>query len=97
MRMIKDIVPGVLANLRTPEKNLKQELIAQWPKIAGPQIAPHTKPSLGKEGKLFVWVNQSTLACELNHHYKEALLNRAQAQCGKEHIRSIVFRVGQLR
>ena len=66
MQTIKDVIPEVLTQLRSPEKTLQQTLLDRWSKIAGPKIAPHTKPVLGSRKRLFVWVDQSTLAFELN-------------------------------
>lgn len=96
MQTIKEVLPGVLQELQKPEKTKHQRLIRHWMTIAGPKIAPHTKPSLGKREKLFVWVDQSTLAFELNQKYKQVLLKRVQAVLGEENVKSIFFRVGQI-
>ncbi|MBN1689319.1 MAG: DUF721 domain-containing protein [Candidatus Omnitrophica bacterium] len=83
--------------LQDPEAQRRQKLILEWPSIAGPKIAPHTKPSLGKNGSLYVWVDQSTLAFELNQRYRQNLLKRTQAVLGEENVNKIYFRVGQIR
>lgn len=97
MDAIKDLVGKVLKELENPEKKSRQKLIDAWQQIAGNQIAQHTRPSLTEQGKLFVWVDTSTLAFELNQKYKQSLLKRAQAVMGEEAVREIYFRVGQLR
>lgn len=97
MDKIKDLIGGVIASLSTPEKSKRQQLVDSWRAIAGPKIAPHTKPSLSSEGKLFVWVDDSTLAFELNQRYKQTFLKRVQAVLGENEVTDICFRVGQLR
>lgn len=97
MKSIRDLIPGVMKNLQTPENTKKQKLIDSWRKIAGPNIAPHTKPSLTSDGTLFVWVNQASLACELSQKYSSSLLKRTQAVLGEENVKKIHIRVGQLR
>ena len=97
MQAIKDIVSTVLIRLQNPEALQRTQLISQWPAIAGPRLAPHTKPALGREGKLWVWVDQSALAFELNQKYRPSLLKRTQAVLGEEAVKSVHVRVGQLR
>ena len=97
MQAVKDILPLVLQNLRTPLALKRSQLVDKWTSIAGAEIGAHTKPALGKNGELSVWVEQSTLAFELNQRYKRTLLKRAQAELGQEEVKSIRFCVGQLR
>ncbi len=97
MQSIGDLIPGVLAGLNTPETLAKSKLLNQWPSIAGPQIAPHTKPSLGSKQTLFVWVDQPALAFELNQKYRQSILKRVQAVLGEEAVAQVRFLVGQLR
>lgn len=94
---IKDLLPGVLAGLQGPELALRSKLITEWPAIAGEKIAAHTQPTLTAAGDLWVWVDQSSLAFELNQRYRGSLLKRTQAVLGEEAVKSVRFRVGQLR
>jgi len=97
MKSIKDCLPQVLQNLKTPEKAKRQALLEAWPAIAGQLFAPHTKPSLTEDGKLFVWVDRSVLAFELNRKYKQSILKRTQAVIGEKEVQQVFFRVGQIR
>jgi len=97
MDSIRDLLPGVLKSLQTPESSKRQKLVDSWRAIAGPMIAPHTKPSLTPDGKLFVWVDQASLAFEINQKYASSLLKRTQAVLGEENAKKIFIRVGQLR
>ncbi len=97
MESIKNLVGNVLKELEKPEKKSRQQLADAWKQIAGPGLEPHTRPSLTEDGKMFVWVDTSTLAFELNQKYKQSLLKRTQAVLGEDKVRQIFIRVGQLR
>lgn len=97
MQVIKDILPSVLRELRSPEKTNRTRLLEHWPSIAGPRLAAHTRPRLTPKGELWVWVDQSALAFELSQRYRHSFLKRVQAVIGGETVKSIHFRVGQLR
>ena len=97
MRAIKDVIPEVLASFQTPVLLKRHQLIKEWPKIVGAQIAAHTQPKLASQGVLVVWVDQSVLAFELNQRYKSLVLKRVQALLGEEEVKSVRFLVGQLR
>jgi len=97
MDLIKDLLPSILSNLKTPDKTKRQKLCNAWSSIIGEKFYPLTKPSLTADGKLFIWVKESTLAFELNLKYRQTILKRAQAILGDDEIKGIYFRVGQLR
>ena len=97
MQAIKELLPSVFAALQSPVLKQRTSLVSQWEKITGAQIAAHTRPSLGKDGKLFVWVDQSALAFELSQKFGPSILKRTQALLGEDSVKSICFRVGQLR
>mgnify|MGYP001571497376 CR=1 FL=1 len=97
MQAVKDILPAVLQNLKTPLKQKRSLLLEKWGSIAGAKISTRTKPELGKNGVLLVWVEQAALAFELSQRYKQTLLRRAQAELGQEDVKTIRFCVGQLR
>lgn len=97
MDSIKQFLPAVLGEIKSPEKKLRSRLIEVWPKVAGPKIAAHTKPQLSEKGELRVWVDEPVLAYELGQKHKAALLRRAQAVLGKEAVKSVRFYVGQIR
>ena len=97
MQAIKELLPAVMAGLQAPELALRSKLVSEWPAIAGLKIAEHTRPTLSATGGLWVWVDQSSLAFELNQRYRGSLLKRTQAVLGEEAVKSVRFRVGQLR
>ena len=97
MQAIKELLPGVLAGLQAPELALRSRLVSEWSAIAGTKIAGHTRPTLSPAGELLVWVEQATLAFEINQRYRGSLLKRAQSALGEEAVKTIRIRVGQLR
>ena len=97
MQAIKELLPSVLANLQTPERQTRSRLISEWSSVAGPKIATHTKPTLLPNGELCVWVDQSALAYELSQKYKSSILKRAQMALGERAIKAVRFYVGQIR
>ena len=97
MQTLKELLPSVFAALQNPVLKQRSHLFSCWEQVAGPTVAAHTRPSLGKDGKLFVWVDQSALAFELSQKHSQSLLKRTQALLGEEAVKSISFRVGQLR
>lgn len=96
MERIKEILPGIIGKLNQPEKD-DQRLLRTWESIAGGRLAGHTKPSLGRNKIVYVWVDQSALAYELNQKHKKGFLKRIQNALGEEKVENIVFRVGQIR
>ena len=97
MQQIKELIPAVFQALQAPAMQGRSRLVSHWAEITGPRIAAHTRPSLSESGKLFVWVDQSTLASELHQKYRQSILKRTQALLGEEQVKTICFRVGQLR
>lgn len=97
MQVIKDVIHQIFSDLESPKKIKHRQLAEKWPAIVGTKIAAHTKPALGSNGQLTVWVDQSVLAFELKQKHQQALLKRVQAALDPETVRTLRFYVGQLR
>jgi hypothetical protein len=73
----------------------RARVVAEWPEVAGPQIADHT---LGLElrggGELVVYVDSHTWANELTL-LSDQLVTDLQARAGKRSVRSIRFTVSR--
>jgi predicted nucleic acid-binding Zn ribbon protein len=67
------------------------EIWASWERIAGPDLAPHTRPTKVAGKVLYVEVDSPA-----THHkasfIKEAMLGRARALTGGKYIAEIVFK-----
>ncbi len=97
MQALKELIPLALADLQKISSSKKNLILERWPSIVGPKIAAHSKPSLGRNQDLWVWVDQSALAFELNQKYRQTILKRVQAALGAEVVKAVHVRVGQLR
>jgi hypothetical protein len=95
MERINEIIPAVLAGFQQQGQSAKSRIWNQWASVMGPKFAARTRPSLGQNGRLFIWVDEAVLAFELNQKHKSVILKRAQSVV--EEIKEIIFRVGQLR
>ena len=94
---LKPILGNLLSQLINPEHEKRSALINSWSEIAGNHFSKHTKPRFSQDGKIMVWVDDSTLAFELRHRYKPMLLKRLQNQFGEAEVKDIKFFVGELR
>jgi hypothetical protein len=97
MEEIGKLIPSVLADLQSPEKNNRQKLLNAWESIVGEETAKKTKPSLTKDGKVFIWVSDSAVAFEINQKYRKSYLKRIQGVIGENVVKQLYVRVGQLR
>ena len=94
---LKPILQNLFASLANPELLRKSSLVDFWPKIAGNYFSQHTKPRFTSEGKVAVWVDDSTIAFELSQRYRAALLKRLKNQFGEEEVKDLRFFVGEIR
>ena len=94
---LKPILNSLFTSLANPELLKKTALVNFWPKIAGSYFSEHTKPRFAPDGKITVWVDDSTIAFELSQRYKPALLKRLKNQFGEEEVKDLRFFVGQIR
>ncbi|MBI1977949.1 MAG: DUF721 domain-containing protein [Candidatus Omnitrophica bacterium] len=94
---LKPILESLFTHWSTPEQERKSALAKGWPKIAGPRFSEHTKPRIGPNGRVTVWVDDSTLAFELSQRYKPTLLKRLKNQLGEDQVKDIRFYVGEIR
>ena len=73
----------------------KARVVAQWPEVAGPQIAGHTLGlELRGDGELVVYVDSHTWANELTL-LSDRLVTDLQQRVGKRSVRSIRFTVSR--
>lgn len=93
---LKPVLDQLLSKLKDPLHQKRAALVESWPQVIGNRFAKHTKPRLSADGKLTVWVDDSTLAFELSQRYKPVLLKRLGNQLGGEWIKEIRFFVGDI-
>ena len=91
------VINSLLQELSQGVKEKRTALQTHWPEIVGTLFSRHTKPQLQARNTLCVWVDDSTLACELNQKHQGTVLKRAEAVLGEGNIQKIIFRVGEIR
>ena len=94
---IKQVLNSIFLRLTNPESQKKSSLVDNWSKVAGSQFSKHTKPQFSRDGKITVWVDDSTLAFELSRRYKPTILKRLQNEFGEEEVEDVKFLVGKPR
>lgn len=94
---LKPILNSLFHSLTDPERSKRSALTDYWPTIAGNLFSKHTKPEFTSDGKITVWVDDSTLAFELSRRYKPLLLKRLRNQFGEDQVKDLRFFVGELR
>lgn len=91
---VKDILPSVLAEIGEHYSERPDLVLAAWPEIIGPQLAPMTQAVSYVDGMLVVKVKNSTLHSLLSQHEKFKILASLRKKFPKLSINNIVFRVG---
>lgn len=97
MDSIKQILPSVIRALQKPELLARQNLVNHWPSVIGAKFAPRTKATLSGRGTLVVWVNEASLAYELDQKYKQIIHKRAQGILGEAAVQKVSIRIGEPR
>ena len=86
---IADVLSSVLAESGVAERVEQAQVIPEWPKLIGPQIAAVTEPkSITSDGTLFVAVTTNAWMNELSLLEPE-LLRSLNAKPGRAPIRRI--------
>ena len=93
---LREVIEKVLFDLKNSEKSPTNKVADLWPKLVGPRIGKHTKPYALRNKKLFVRVDDSSWAFELNTRYRASLLRRLQHALGEEAVNDLRFKVGDL-
>lgn len=93
---IRVAVERVLGDLRAGKRLGEAQILDVWPEIAGKRIAQHTRPVTIRNGRLLVNVDRSVWLYELSQRYKGRLLKRLQKRVGKDTLRDIQFRMGEV-
>ena len=96
MQHVKEILSNLISDLDKKRKKEPVRVFEIWNAIAGENIAAHTKPYELKRRILFVMVDDSTWAYELNQRYKEELIKKLNDKLGNEAIRDIRIRIGDI-
>jgi predicted nucleic acid-binding Zn ribbon protein len=91
---LQDLLPSALGKIGQVYQERGDILMASWPEVIGPKLAPMTRPYSFKDGVLYVSVSNSTLYSLLEQHEKKKLLQILRRRFPKMKIYNIYFRMG---
>lgn len=93
-KSLSDLLPSILAQVGEVYSDRPDLILASWPDVIGPKLAPMTQVQSFQEGVLFVKVKNSTLHSLLCQHDKQKILTTLRQKFPKVDIKNIVFRIG---
>lgn len=93
-RRVADLLPEVLTKIGSAYQERPDLILAIWPEIVGPKLAPMTQAVSFVDGVLTVKVKNSTLHSLLNQHDKPRILSSLKQKFPKVSIKNVVFRIG---
>ena len=90
---VSDLLGTVLSKINEVYQERPDLLLAAWPDIIGPKLAPMTQAVSLCEGVLTVKVKNSTLHSLLSRHDKNRILATIQRKFPKAGVQNIMFRI----
>jgi predicted nucleic acid-binding Zn ribbon protein len=93
-RPARDLIPGVLAQLRLDRRRREAEVLKVWNHLLDPSIAAHAQPTGLHKGTLFVTVDSSPWLDEIVRYRRREILVRLQHSFGRDLITRLSFRLG---
>jgi hypothetical protein len=91
---ISELLPYVLRQVGKLHEQRPDLVVAAWPEIIGPKLAPMTQALTFTSGVLAVKVKNSTLLSLLSQHDKPRILASLKQKFPNVEIRNVVFRIG---
>ena len=93
-RSARDLMAGVLVDLRIDQRRAESEILKVWNDMLDPVITAHAQPTGLNKGTLFVTVDSSAWLNEIVRYRRKEILNRLQLSFGRDLIVKISFRAG---
>jgi hypothetical protein len=93
-REIKKLLPSLLGKIGCQQALRPDLILAAWPEVIGPRLAPYTEAVSFQDGFLKVRVKNSTLYSLLAQHEKKRLLKSLQEKFPSVTIKNLIFRIG---
>lgn len=91
---MNDLLPTVLSRIGQVYEQRSDLILAMWPDIIGPKLAPMAQAVSFSDGILLVKVKNSTLYSLLSQNDKPRLLNELRQKFPRVDIKTIYFRIG---
>lgn len=89
-----DLLPSVLSQIGESYQDRSDLILAMWPEIIGPKLAPMTQAVAFSQGVLTVKVKNSTTHSLLSNYNKPQILASLRKKFPNVSIQNIVFRIG---
>jgi hypothetical protein len=93
---ITRVLDETLRNLGMEVKLKQHGVWSLWGEVVGPAISAHAQPSVVRDGRLFVAVEDSLWLHQLNY-LKHQILVELNNKLGKAALREMVLRVGEVK
>jgi hypothetical protein len=93
-RLVSSLLTHAMHSIATACSDRPDLILAAWPELIGPKLAPMTQAISCCNGVLTVNVKNSTLHSLLSRHEKYRLLEAMRQRFPKAQIQNIVFRIG---
>jgi len=93
---LSDVLKNVVEGLSHSKQSGPEKILKTWPTIAGKDLAHHTRPSYLHKGSLLILVSDSAWFYQANLRKQELLIS-LQKKLPKEKIKSIQFRIGDIK
>lgn len=91
---VGEVLTTVLAKIGDSFQDRPDILLASWPEIIGPKLAPMTQAVSFINGVLVVKVRNSTLHSLLNQYEKGKVLASLRQKFPRANITNVIFRIG---
>ena len=91
---IKDVLKSVFEKLESGKTYTREDIEAQWGRIAGEAAFRHSRPVVFKKDILTVYVDNSVWMQELSMQ-KRKILKGLQRELGKDKISDIQLKIGE--
>jgi hypothetical protein len=94
VKLIGDLVPGVLKGIGLERKQSQLEILKVWNNLMDPAVVAHAKPVGLAKGTLFVNVDSNVWLDEIVRYRRKEILQRLRHSFGPDLVQRISFRVG---
>lgn len=91
---LSDVLPAIASGLEIDQQKRPDLILAAWPEIIGPRLAPLAQAVRFEKGTLFVKVKNSSIYHLLSQYEKAKLLLKLQEKFPHSEICHLMFRLG---
>lgn len=92
---IVDVLNQLLCRFGIDNKVKEMKILKSWPQVVGEALGKHSRAVSISKGNLFVEVDNSAWLTQLSH-FKHKIILEFNRQQGKEVVKDIYFRLGEV-